>query len=308
MIRELVFVHGRSQQGKDPDKLKQEWVDCLNAGLEKSGLPAIDPTRVRFPFYGNTLDQLSRGMEADKATSVVLKGEVVWEGDIDDQAKKFMYRVLDEVRKTHGVTDAEIQEATGSEVTEKGPLNLPWIRAMLQKLDTLPQVSAATIALVTYDVYQYVTNAAIRRKIDEGVQEAMMPDVESIVVAHSLGTVVAYTLLQREAARRNWKVPLLVTVGSPLAVNAIRNLVPSLGGVGGNRTPEGVTAWFNAMDSRDAVALHPLDVDHFRLNPSEPAIENKVDVDNPTDNRHGISGYLGDPVVAQRIHRALTEP
>ena len=27
---------------------------------------------------------------------------------------------------------------------------------------------------------------------------------------------------------------------------------------------------------------------------------------NPTENRHGISGYLGDPEVARRVHAALT--
>jgi hypothetical protein len=53
------------------------------------------------------------------------------------------------------------------------------------------------------------------------------------------------------------------------------------------------------------VALYPLDPKNFPIDPAVPAIENKRDVDNDTDNRHGISGYLGDPVVARRIHDAL---
>jgi hypothetical protein len=59
------------------------------------------------------------------------------------------------------------------------------------------------------------------------------------------------------------------------------------------------------MDTRDAVSLYPLDVQHFPLTPPVRPIENKIDVDNPTDNRHGISGYLGDPVVAKRIYDAV---
>jgi hypothetical protein len=145
----------------------------------------------------------------------------------------------------------------------------------------------------------------IRRKIDTGMMTAMTAGVESVVVSHSLGTVVAYTLLQREGGTHNWNVPLFVTVGSPLAVNAIRNLAPGVGEVGGNRTPACVTAWFNAMDGRDVVSLYPLDVEHFPLTPPDRPIENKTDVDNPTDNRHGISGYLGDPVVAKRIYDAV---
>jgi hypothetical protein len=34
-------------------------------------------------------------------------------------------------------------------------------------------------------------------------------------------------------------------------------------------------------------------------------VENETDVQNHTDNRHGIAGYLNDPDVAWRIHAAL---
>lgn len=61
--------------------------------------------------------------------------------------------------------------------------------------------------------------------------------------------------------------------------------------------------WFNSMDSRDIVALYRLDEPHgWDLSPS---IENKIDVNNQTSNRHSNSGCLGDPVVARRIHDAL---
>jgi hypothetical protein len=56
--------------------------------------------------------------------------------------------------------------------------------------------------------------------------------------------------------------------------------------------------WFNAYDDRDVVALLPLDGQTFNVT---PPIENKGDVRNFTDNRHGIEGYLVDPVVAQQV-------
>ena len=55
------------------------------------------------------------------------------------------------------------------------------------------------------------------------------------------------------------------------------------------------------MDERDVVALHPLDSANFNI---DPAIENKTDVNNHTDNRHGITGYLDDATVAKRIRDA----
>jgi hypothetical protein len=93
-----------------------------------------------------------------------------------------------------------------------------------------------------------------------------------------------------------------VTVGSPLAVTEIRKTLRALAPC---RCPQRVGAWFNALDERDVVALYPLDASNFPLDPVNPAIENKRDVRNKTENRHGIAGYLDDAVVARRIHEAL---
>ena len=125
----------------------------------------------------------------------------------------------------------------------------------------------------------------------------MEPGVPTVVVSHSLGTVVAYNLLKREGKQNGWVTPLFVTLGSPLAVKAIRKAVAP------NRHPEGVGTWFNALDERDVVALYPLNDAFF---PTDPAVENKTDVDNPTENRHGIEGYLADPVVAAKIYEGVT--
>src|SRR4030095_2756927 len=115
----------------------------------------------------------------------------------------------------------------------------------------------------------------------------------------SLGTVVAYNLLRREGAAQGWKVPLLVTLGSPLAVEAIRRMLRPLQSIGC------VVHWYNAMDERDVVALYPLDAANFGI---EPAIENNTAVRTETTHRQGISGYLEDKDVAQRIHAALAAP
>src|SRR5690606_4668067 len=61
MMRQLVFVHGRAQENKDAGALKEEWIQALEEGLARSGLALpLDRDRIRFPYYGDTLDQLSR--------------------------------------------------------------------------------------------------------------------------------------------------------------------------------------------------------------------------------------------------------
>jgi len=299
MTRQLVLVHGRAQEKKDSVALKAEWLEALQEGLAKNGLTLpIAETNVRFPFYGDTLYQMAGGASADQAAAVIVRGT-----DADDDEKRFTRALMEEVRKKAGITDAQLAEVAGQEVVNRGPLNWEWSQAVMQAIDRfVPHGSGTSIALFTRDVYQYLKNRTIRETIDNGVSAAMTAGVESVVVAHSLGTVVAYNLLRQQAEQRGWKVPLFVTIGSPLAVTEIRK---TLRGLGPCRCPQGVGAWFNALDERDVVALYPLDAGNFPLDPLNPAIENKRDVRNKTENRHGIAGYLDDAVVARRIHEAL---
>ena len=128
----------------------------------------------------------------------------------------------------------------------------------------------------------------------------MLPGKEAVVVSHSLGTVVAYNvLMSRSAPFPDVKVPLFVTLGSPLAVNAVKSRVRP------HTFPTPVGKWYNAMDPDDVVALYPLNKKYFNTGST---IENNEKVKNWTDNQHGIGGYLDDEKVAKRIYDALTAP
>jgi hypothetical protein len=296
MTRQLVLVHGRSQQGKDPAQLKREWLDVLDEGLAKNGLTLpIAEDDVRFPFYGDTLLDLVDGRSPEQAADVIIKGD-----SDDKELELFLKQVMDEVRQQTGVTEQEIAEVGGAEVVAKGPLDWEWVRTAMKVIDRRTQHgSALSIFLATHDVYYYLVDKIAKEDIDEGVSAALTPGVETVVVGHSLGTVVTHNLLRERGEEAGWVVPQYVTLGSPLAVTRIRKvIVPP-------RWPACASRWFNARDERDVVALYPLTPDHFAVGDQAPGIVNKSDVRNDTPNRHGISGYLSDADVARVIHDAL---
>ena len=290
----LVFVHGRAQERKDSVALKAEWIDAFRSGLAKSGLALpLAESDIKFPYYGQTLADLVSG--APTVANVVVRGGTT----ATDAEQRFQQVVLQEVQEALGITNDQVEQALASEVRQRGgPLNWEWVQGILQAIDEhVPGASGASIALATRDVYQSLRNPGIRDQIEAGVRLAMQPGVPTVVVSHSLGTVVAYNLLRREGEDNNWQVPLFVTLGSPLAVKAIRSALAPV------EHPGCAAHWFNAMDERDVVALYPLTPDRFDV---DPAIENKTDVRNDTQNRHGISGYLADAEVARRIAAAVT--
>jgi hypothetical protein len=294
MTRQLVLIHGRAQEHRNAADVKAEWVDAWEKGLEKNGLTLpISDADIRFPYYGQTLYDLVQDKPPSQVAEVIVRGD-----DTKDKEALFVREILLEIQKHSGITDEQVQALSSETIAERGPLNWKWVRSILQSLDTyVPGASGASIALATRDVYLYLRNPGFQNIIDSGVRSAITSGVETVVVGHSLGSVVSYSLLRRDGKALGWKVPLFVTLGAPLAVTAIKDAIKPI------KHPECATRWFNAMDSRDIVALYPLDAARFPVN---PAIENKTDVDNETENRHGISGYLSDAVVAKRIYDALT--
>lgn len=298
MARKLVFVHGRAQQHKDSLALKQEWIDAWRSGLDAAGLEMpVTAADIRFPYYGDALDQLAGGADPATAAAVIIRGN-----ELDAEEKRFANAIALHIQEKF-ISRDQMAAVAGREVVERGPLQWEWFQGVLQAVDRyVPGASAASIALATHDVYQYLRNEAVRDILDEGVMQAMQSDVETVVVSHSLGTVMAYRVLRQFGQARGWRVPQFVTLGSPLGVKEIRETVMKWSPT---RCPPCADAWFNAYDPRDVVALYPLTTKYFPLDPLLPGIDEYGDVNNGTENRHGISGYLGDPVVARRIHDAL---
>lgn len=293
-MRNLILIHGRSQQNKDCEALKVEWLDALQAGLAAAGVSLVIPDElVAFPYYGDTLAALTDDINA-KAPDVVIAGP----GDADAAERAFTGKVLLDMVQQAGISDEQIRVESGQVAIEAGPLNWPWVLAALRALEKIKGVGALNISLFTHDVWVYLKNLGVQRIIDNGVQEAFKPGQETVVVAHSLGTVVAYNLLARQAAAKGWSIPTLITVGCPLGIGTITDLLRPI------THPDRVGEWYNAYDKDDTVALNPLDAQHFGI---VPPVENYGGVDNPTSNQHGISGYLAiRPLLADLRCAALT--
>jgi hypothetical protein len=285
----LVLVHGRSQQGLNADELQATWLETLQHGAAKINRVLPERLEVAFPFYGDKLDEFVRRYDIPLTTDIQAKGSPV-----DSDFLNFQAEVADDMRRGAGITDMQVQEEFGTNTTEKGPQNWAWVQAIIRAIDrNAGGVSQSAIETFMRDVYLYTTRAGVRDEIDR-IVSAALNETPSVVIGHSLGSVVAFSVLRRD--RRALKVQAYVTVGSPLAIGAIRDRFRPIG------FPASAKAWYNAFDPKDVVALYPLDATNFPVN---PAIENYGGVRNATDNRHGIVGYLNDANVAKHVLDAL---
>lgn len=282
----LVLVHGRQQQNLIATQQKERWISALRRGLDAQGMElTLDESDIAFAYYGDTLHALEHRKPHPQ---VVVKGD----DSPNDAEAAFLADVLQSVVRHLGHDGIPEDVAI-----EKGLLSSPRVLELLRWLNAHhPEIGSALLALRTRDVYTYLTNQRVFSIINGGVKTALSRDEPNIVVAHSLGTVVAYSILVDLRRDDGWHVPLLVTLGSPLGVSPIRNQLAMV------THPGVVDEWLNAYDPLDVVALRPLDETTFATSKS---IENYAGVANTASDHHGIEEYLSNPVVSARIGSAL---
>lgn len=287
----ILFIHGRSQGKKSSDILREEWGAALARGLADAGLRLPDGIAFDYPFYGKTLDDFVDQAKLPKVSDIVSMGGSSGDPSFDS----FTRSVLQEIESRGEISEEDVraQMDPGSEITEMGPQNWAWVRAFVRAVDARwPGFSGARINDFLTDVWLYLDKPAVQSAID-AIIEAELTDEPTLVVSHSLGTVVAYNILRKN------KINLigLMTLGSPLAIKAITAKLGLLENVAPRR-------WVNAYDVADIVALNPLDSTHF---PVAPKIANYGGVENTTGNHHGIGGnppergYLLDAKILEQM-------
>ncbi|MEV0695510.1 hypothetical protein [Streptomyces sp. NPDC050388] len=184
------------------------------------------------------------------------------------------------------------------QATAQGRLAVPlrqFAAVMAKHFHLDGRLTRAFIATFTREVTAYLRtpDAPARIAAREEVASAIATHQPRVVMAHSLGTVVAYEALH---AHPELHVELLVTLGSPLALphGVFHRLLPAPVDGRGSRPP-GVDRWVNLADHGDPVAiLRPLE-DYFL----------GVDFDRPESVRlidpHTAACYLRSTALAATL-------
>jgi alpha-beta hydrolase superfamily lysophospholipase len=104
-------------------------------------------------------------------------------------------------------------------VQEKGIQNWEWVQAIARAIDKrLTGAADFTIETFLIDVYLYVNKPSVTRSINKIIEEKLT-DEPTLVIGHSLGSVVGYKVMMDNLT--NLKPIKYITVGSPLGLKAI---------------------------------------------------------------------------------------
>lgn len=149
----------------------------------------------------------------------------------------------------------------------------------------------------------FATDVSIRcaaeRRVGSAIDAALAERRPVVVVAYSLGSLVAYGYLNGRSPDAKTRGDLrLITLGSPLGNPLIREMLG--GGSDSLRIPEAVSSWENVYDPNDPFAAP--------LRQGIPGgIRDRVTATPSADDAHHIGRYLRDPAAGAAIGRAICE-
>jgi hypothetical protein len=305
---EIAFIHGIGQQKwrSGRDLAAESWLPALQDGLRAADQEAVartlQPNRCAMAFYAHLFTE--RGaMGADDRLD-----------DLDDEAAQIAEVLAREwiERAATRADDPGLRRDAAralSELESESGEGQPMGAMALVRRASAAAAKLRFFARPTFAVAQTVVNRNLREvshylRNTNGLRDeirslavaAIGPDTR-IVVAHSLGSVVAYEAVHRVEGHQ---VELLVTIGSPLGYDSI--IYPLLDPSASFPTP--VKWWVNVADPDDIVAADPSLANRFG-HQWQGRIRD-LRVDNGSD-AHAATGYLAQPAVASPVAEVLSE-
>lgn len=136
------------------------------------------------------------------------------------------------------------------------------LRTLYKGVDWLQETTGVTIVddlILEHrfdDLWHYHSETRFAQAVRDRFRDriAGLADHRLLVVAHSMGSIIAYdTLRMLERAAPELRVEHFVTLGSPLGLSEVKLKVASENGA--IRVPNNVGRWTNLADTRDVAAV-----------------------------------------------------
>jgi hypothetical protein len=286
----LALVHGINNENLSAKEIEEQWMSVLRSAWRRAGLVEPSELTVETAFYGDKLAQL-----AEETIGAVSAG-------LDQVVASLPAALMQEYASGIGVSDSDVEAALIASGVDANavPAGVPherWVIALACAIERLsPFQGRYLVRCFLRQAGVYLERRGVQSIVKNLVRSQILKGSPTVVLAHSLGTVVSYELLTEAPTG---EVPLFCTFGSPLGVHIVSNYVGTRSSF--PRPP--IARWINALDHQDFVTLGR------HLAPAVMGFEGieNLTVHNLGDDKHDASMYLANKELAQEIHHALTK-
>jgi len=215
----VIGIHGILHDYLAAPQIEHEWLLALQGGLELAGKPRIKSEDFTCIAYGDVF----RPSGTRSAFVPLLKAE-----DITTDWEKELLLKWWEKAAALSAENRSGENELGEDNTIQDPQfqgrgrTPDFVKRALRQLSKSKYIKAwgpeKVLIFALKQVREYLHNQELKQKILQRVTDKVSEDTQ-VIIAHSLGSVVAYEAL---CANPQWNVHTLVTLGSPLG---IQNLI-----------------------------------------------------------------------------------
>ena len=316
VTKHIILVHGRDTKPQYPEHLRLVR-RALTAGLRRVDRVAAErfesgEIRFTFAYYGDVVNRLMVEAEPDLKKQMISVGDYwyerngIYESAIDE--------VIDRPSDRFTVKDYE-------EFLDTVDNNVIYKRLAELAVPVLTGIGIGKhlVATLFPDLKAYLTSHAVASEIQERLvvplRKALLSGDDIALVAHSMGSIVAYDVLWRFSRltdyREIWhrRVPFLVTLGNPIGMESVRENLYDADEPDSLRYPANIEYWVNINARDDFIAHRTNIVEDFGEMRTRKLIGGMDDapqvcnffVDEEGSNPHKLYGYLNHPSVARAI-------
>lgn len=294
----IIFIHGINQQNLDAVSFEKHWLEVFNIGLDRNNLNLdAEDFRFAFPFYGDILTSFN------------------FKNAINLDMARLNYNFFD---KLPSFLERYRKQEIPLQTTDDVPL-LPHyeydlnyslknkflllsqlakdraLKEMVILLNHFPNLHESLVEKFVAEAYLYWYKPAFKQAIHDRITACFDPNEKHIVIAHSLGTVIAYNVLQELSA--DYHIERFITLASPLPFNVVQRHIHEP-----MSRPQGLQGdWYNFYSRDDYLTTFPMVAPLFDF---EPRIQNKL-ITTFVDRPHEIIGYLQHPSVIRCIFEKI---
>lgn len=291
----IIFIHGMNQQHETAQTLHKRWLGLLKNALIQTQQQDLLPelTRhFRMPFYGDLLSRyhLSNVLNASTLLPQTwphipflhLKAPTLLTHPSVNLAVKNPSQQSPEqdfYRKFHQLS------ALGKDYA---------LHHFALLLNDFPKLHATLVHQFLVEIDLYLSNPHFLHAVHLRIHEQLHDSKPNIIVAHSLGSVIAYHYLLEHP---EMNIHRLITLGCPLAFQTIQERLPQP-----IQRPTSLKGdWINFYSHDDFLAALALQPPLFNFQPAILNYEIRTSIEHP----HDIAGYLQHPQVIQAILNSL---
>lgn len=282
----IVCVHGIAQQLRGEQTLLQAWWPAIADGVRRAGGDTVPASDTAMAFYGDLFRP---------------PGEQLGVGDPFYVAEDVLPGLEHELLLAWWRYAALVDDAVppmDADTLVRVPRSVQTALRALSRSRFFARVALRALIFDLKQVSGYLIDSALRQAARDRVAATITPETR-VVVAHSLGSVVAYETL---CSLPDHPVRALVTLGSPLGIaNLIFDRLDPAPRHGRGAWPGRDTmVWTNIVDHGDVVALEKDLRPRFGDEVRNAVVHNGA-------HAHDVTAYLTDVLTGQAIRGGLDD-